>query len=60
MLTDSTFMNRYGIFKRTMSIPLYNPYFVNYGGDKEFFFFELNTLGRFSTLILLKIITTTS
>ena len=36
---------RYGIFKRTLNTPLFNPFFINYGGNKEEFYNVLNTMG---------------
>lgn len=37
-------INRYGIIKRTINTPLFNPYFINYGRDKEDFYRVLNTM----------------
>ena len=38
-------MEPYGIIKRTMNTPLFHPYYINYGGDKEDFYRVLNTMG---------------
>ena len=40
---------RYGIFKRTIDLPLFHPYFMNYGGNKESFYDVLNTMGIAAT-----------
>ena len=36
---------RYGIIKRTKNLPLFHPYYLNYGGNKEEFYLILNTMG---------------
>ena len=36
---------RYGIIKRTKNLPLFHPYYINYGGNKEEFYLILNTMG---------------
>ena len=36
------FISRYGIFKRSKQLPLFHPYFYNYGRNKEEFYRTLN------------------
>ena len=38
-------IHRYGIIKRTKNLPLFHPYYLNYGGNKEEFYLILNTMG---------------
>ena len=38
-------IDRYGIIKRTKNLPLFHPYYLNYGGNKEEFYLILNTMG---------------
>lgn len=42
---NESLLYRYGVFKRTPQTPLYHPYFINYGKDKEDFYRVLNTMG---------------
>ena len=37
-------LTRYGIFKRTINLPLFHPYYINYGRNKEDFYRVLNTM----------------
>lgn len=41
----SELTSRYGVFKRARNLPLFHPYFINYGGNKEQYFNVLNTMG---------------
>ena len=38
-------MNSYGIFKRTMNLPLFHPYYINYGYNKVNYYKVLTTMG---------------
>ena len=45
----------YGIFKRTINLPLFHPYFINYGANKEQYYNVLNTMGIISYHILIRL-----
>ena len=50
--TNSNIIIRYGIFKRTKSLPLFHPYFINYMGNKVHYYTVLNTLSIYYLISL--------
>ena len=52
-VNDLFLMYSYGIFKRTQRLPLFHPYFIDYGGNKEFFYLMLNTMGSYREINLM-------
>ena len=48
---NNSVMEPYSISRRSNTSILYNPYFINYGGDKENFYYVLNTMSRLYSLV---------